>query len=155
MKKLLAVGLLAGAIAVPTAMAAKPAHTPAKPVKPVTKPVKAVVSYLFVGVVAADATADSVDVMSVKGVNRHAKRALGTATTMTVAIKATTKLRGRIVSSDGTKTFVNETYADLKAGDKVYFHIRALKGTSLDNLAKTIWIRDLTPAAPAPPAPVI
>lgn len=145
-KKIISVALAVGAVAAPAAMAAKPATLPAKPTKPVP-----VVSYLFKGVVMTDATATGVEVSPVKGTNAFARRALAGATTMSLKLDATTKLRSRSVAPDGTKSFLPETFADLKAGDVVYFHVRAKKGTALADLPAAKWVRDFT----ANPAPVV
>ena len=155
--KILSVALAVGAVAAPAAMAARPATAPAKPVKP-AKPAKPVVSYLFKGVVLANASSDKVEVSPVKGTNVFARRALAGAASigaasMTLKIATTTKLKSRVVAADGTKSFVPETHADLMAGDVVFFHIRAPKGTAAADLPAAKWIRDLT-ANPAPaPAP--
>jgi len=150
--KILSVALAVGAVAAPAAMAARPATAPAKPVKP-AKPAKPVVSYLFKGVVLANASGDKVEVSPVKGTNVFARRALDGAAKMTLKIATTTKLKSRVVAADGTKSFVPETHADLMAGDVVFFHIRAPKGTPAADLPAAKWIRDLT-ANPAPaPAP--
>jgi hypothetical protein len=147
-RRILLVGLAASVVAVPVAMAAKPATTPATPTKPaVTKPAP-VVSYLFKGMVklGTTPTATSVEIEPVKGTNIHAKRALQGATSMTVTLATTTAIRGRVVAPDGTKSFVAETFADLKPGDVVFFHIRAKKGnTDVTTLPAAKWLRDLTP----------
>jgi hypothetical protein len=131
-------------------MAVKPATAPVKPVKPATP----VVSYLFKGVVMTDASADVVEVSPVKGTNIFARRALAGAPAMTLKIATATKLKSRVVAEDGSKSFVPETYADVKAGDVVYFHIRAPKGTAAADLPAAIWIRDLTANTAPAPAPV-
>lgn len=146
--KILSVALAVGAVAAPAAMAAKPATAPAKPVKPA----KPMVSYLFKGVV-MNAAAEMVEVSPVKGTNVFARRALAGASGMTLKIATTTKLRSRVVAADGTKSFLPQSHADLQAGDVVFFHVRAPKGTAAADLPAAKWIRDFT-ANPSPaPAP--
>ncbi len=140
MRKLLAVGLVAGAVAAPAAFATGPGtHKPATPAKPV-------VSYLFKGTVLSHDTPEVVEVSPVKGTNVFARRALAGGSSMTLTLKlGTTKVFSRIVNPDGTKRFVRENPAEIKAGDVVFFHIRAAKGTALADLPAARWVRDFTP----------
>jgi len=145
MKKVLALGLIAGVVAAPAAFAAKPAHKPAPPSKQI-------VSYLFKGKVLSHDDPGVVVVSPVKGTNVFGRRALAGVdpNAVNVKIAAGTKLFSRIVKSDGTKSFVRESSADIKAGDVVFFHIRAPKGTKAPDFAAAAkWMRDFTPN-PAP-----
>ena len=144
-RRILLVGLAAGVVAVPAAIAAKPATTPATPTHPAVAAHVPVVSYLFKGKIeSVDAIAKSAVINPVKGTNIFARRALGTATTMTLSLDGTV-LRLRSFAGDGTKIFTPETIADLKPGDVVFFHIRAKKRTPLAELPAAKWLRDLSP----------
>jgi hypothetical protein len=151
-KRMLLVGLAAGVVAVPAAMAVRPATTPANPAKPaVTKP-KPVVSHLFKGKIEKVACAvPNVIINPVKGTNIHARRALGTATSMTLSLEGT-RIRSRLFAPGGAKIFVPQGCDNIKIGDVVFFHIRAKKGTVLTELPAAKWLRDLTPN-PTPPTP--
>ena len=157
MRKMLAVAAIAVAVATPATVVASGADK--KPAPPaaakVAKKKVPVVSLVFKGVVKADATAESVVISPVKGTNRHARVALKGASELMLKLTST-KLKGTVIKADGTKSTAIETYADLKAGDVVMFHVRAKKGTSLDNLPAAKWLRDFTGlVTPAPvPAPV-
>lgn len=112
--------------------------------KPPPKPV----AHVLRGVVAADAAADSVRV-DVRRANRHMRRALDGAGTVTVKIGADTRIRlvgrGKVEEPDGSVRRAG-TFADLAAGDRVIVWIRAPRGTAAADLpqAKGIW--DLGPA---------
>lgn len=145
MKKVLALGLIAGVVVAPAALAAKPAHKPAPP--------KQIVSYLFKGKVLAHDDPGVVVVSPVRGTNVFGRRALVGVdpSAVNVKIAAGTKLFSRIVKPDGTKSFVRESSADIKPGDVVFFHIRAPKGAKAPDFAAAArWMRDFTPN-PAPP----
>jgi len=142
-KRMLLVGLAAGVVAVPAALAVKPATTPANPTKP-----KPVVSHLFKGKIASvDCVLKSAVINPVKGTNIHARRALGTATSMTLSLEGT-RIRSRLFAPGGAKIFVPQGCDNLKLGDVVFFHIRAKKGTTIPTTAPFLaakWLRDLTP----------
>jgi hypothetical protein len=157
-RRILLVGLAAGVVAAPVALAEKPETTPVKPMKPAVAKHTPVVSYLFKGRVMSemvDPAVKTVVISPVLGTNLHARRYLGAATvepkSMTVNLDGTL-IRSRVVGPDGKKTFPIEAYADLKKGDVVYFHIRAKKGLKaanpLDVLPAAKWLRDLTPNPP-------
>jgi hypothetical protein len=154
MKKPLVLALAACALAAPAALAVKPAGTPVAPVKP-TKPVP-VVSYLFKGkVMSADQQAGTMTVSPVMGTNLFGRRAFYGATapyTIVVKIAATTKLRSRVIGPNGSKSFVPQSFSELREHDVVFFHIRAKKGLKAADLVDkpALWVRDLTPAPPAP-----
>ncbi len=99
MRKILAVGLLAGVVAAPAAFAVGSAHKPATPPKPV-------VSYLFKGTVLSHDDPAVVVVSPVKGTNVFARRALTGVVppTISVNIAAGTKLFSRIASSRRSTT---------------------------------------------------
>lgn len=181
MRKLIAAAVVAGVVAAPTAALAHGSKDgkDAEPVKKVApanvkkddrghkgKRVKKdpIVSMVFSAVVSADATADAVQLDSVDGINRHAERALGAADAMTLKLATATKLKGTVIKADGTKSTVRETFADLKAGDRVFFVVRAKKSAKAANLPAAKWLRDLTgtvtpapttdPASTTDPAPI-
>ena len=143
MRKIIAAALVAGVVATPaTVMAhgpekgqgekpAKVAVTPAEQSKKKAKRGKKVpvVNMVFSAVVSENATADAVVLGSVDGVNRHAERVLGAASSLTLKI-VSTKLKGTVIKADGTKSTAIETYADLKAGDRVFFVVRAKKNVA-------------------------
>jgi cold shock CspA family protein len=151
MRKVIAAALVAGAVAAPaTVLAAKPSH-PAKPVKKAP-----VVTMVFHGIVVADAVDGSVTVKPFrKGSNMHARRAALGLSEMTVKLGEATRLRGFILNAEGEKVFAPETIADLKAGDRVRFVIRARKGTQAADLPAAKWMRDftglVTPVVVTPP----
>ncbi len=160
-RRILLVGLAAGVVAAPVALATKPETTPAKPTKPAVDRHMPVVSYLFkgrVGPAGAYLPAKTIVVTPVLGTNLHARRFLGGATVLPKSITVNlegTIIRSRVVGPNGKKTFPVEAYADLKQGDVVYFHIRAKKGLKAangDTLPAAKWLRDLTPNPPVAPA---
>jgi hypothetical protein len=101
------------------------------------------VAHVLAGTVAAAATADAVQV-EVKRANRHMRRALDGATTVSIGIGADTRIRlvgpGKVTEPDGTVRRLG-TYADLTAGDRVIVKIRAPRDTAAADLpdAKRIW----------------
>ncbi len=180
MRKIIAAAVVAGVVATPSAVlahgpSASKGAEPAKKVAPakVKKDERGhkgkrakrnpFVNMVFSGIVSADASAEAVELTSVDGINRFAERALGASDTMTLKLRAATKLKGTVIMADGTKRTALETVADLKAGDRVFFVVRARKGTSAADLPAARWLRDLTgtvtpapasdPAAPTDAAP--
>lgn len=150
MRKLIAATLVAGALAAPSTVLA---HGPderkgSDPGRHVQKKVEMV----FMGVVAADATADSVALRSVDGVNRNAARVLGANDEMTIKLSGT-RLMGKVLTANGSIRMGRETFGQLKAGDRVFFVIRAPKRTTLGRLPAARWLKDFTYNAPVTPPP--
>ncbi len=143
MRKVIAAALIAGAVAAPASLVASgPGKQPEKPKKAKKAPV---VNMVFSGVVQADAAADGVVVKPLrKRSNIHARRAVVGVSEMTVKLSDATRLRGFILNAEGKRVFTRETVADLKAGDRVMFVIRAKKGTVAADLPAARWMRDFT-----------
>jgi hypothetical protein len=161
-RRILLVGLAAGVVAAPVALAERPATAPVKPTKPV-KPAVAphapVVAYLFKGkVLSVDQATKKAVVEPVFGTNLHARRFLGAVTkgdpkSLEVNLEGTV-IRSRVIGPDGKKFFPIASYADLKPLDVVYFYVRAKKGLKAangDTLPAAKWLRDLTPNPPVAP----
>lgn len=146
MRKVIAAALVAGAVAAPASVLAQEPTHPTKPNHPVKHAKKApVVSMVFHGIVVADAVDGSVTIKPFrKGSNIHARRAAMGLSEMTVQLGEATRLRGFILNAEGEKVFAPETFADLKAGDRVRFVIRARKGTLAADLPAAKWMRDFT-----------
>ncbi len=168
MRKALVAAVAATAIATPAAIAAKPTTTPAKPANPgksATAPGKVKahpVTYVFKGVLTADAVAPTADAAGAVTLNRvsgnvFARRAVLDATvkapwkvpattSVTLKLDAKTVVRGKVVENGVARP---ATAADLTAGDTVILVIRAAKRTPLADLSAAKWINE-RPAAPAP-----
>jgi hypothetical protein len=130
MKKLVSVALAAAALAVPAlATASGNGHRDKAP---------RTVEYVFAGVVSADASAVSMDLKDARGINKHARRSLAGASTVTIKLDAATRLKGRHGLKGAAVT--------LKAGDRVRVVIRAAKGVAAADLPAAKVVFDRGPA---------
>jgi hypothetical protein len=101
------------------------------------------VAFVMRGTLSADATADTA-ALNVRGGNRHARRALAGATSISVKLDATTRIRKAGVG----KT----TFSDLKSGDRVLVMWKAPRGTAAADLPAARFVIDVGPA-PTPAGP--
>jgi hypothetical protein len=129
-------------IEAPAPTAAPEAATRAKPAKIKVK--LHPVAFVFRGVLTADAASDSFT-MTVRGGNRHARRALDGAETLTVKLGPASRIlkvgMGRV------------TFSELKSGDRVLVMLRAPRMTAAADLPAAKWVIDIGPKpAPTPPA---
>jgi hypothetical protein len=102
------------------------------------------VAFVMRGILTADATADALT-MTVRGGNRHARRALDGAETITVKLGPASKIlkvgMGRV------------TFSELKSGDRVLVMLKAPRNTAVADLPAAKWVIDIGPKpAPTPPA---
>jgi hypothetical protein len=140
------------AIDVTTAQQTTPAVSPTA-LKPGDKGKSAVakvklhgIAYVMRGTLSADAASDAFT-MTVRGGNRHARRALDGADSVSVKLGATT----RIMKAGIGKASVS----DLKSGDRVLVMWKAPRKTAAADLPAARFVIDIGPAptAPAPAAP--
>jgi len=107
------------------------------------------VAFVMRGTLSADAVADSVG-MDVRGGNRHARRALAGADSVTVKLDATTRIWKAGIGK--------AAFSDLKSGDRVIVIWRAPKKTAAADLPAARFVIDIGPkpvpaAAPTTTAP--
>jgi len=165
MRKALIAAVAATAVAAPVAIAAKPTTVPAKPTAPgksATAPGKQKahpVTYVFKGVLTADATADAVTLKNITG-NVFARKSVlasgakapwkvAAATTVTLKMNADTVVRGKVVENNVPRP---AAVSDLKAGDTVILVIRDVKKKAAADLSAAKWVneRPATPVAEKP-----
>src|SRR5207253_1787673 len=111
------------------------------------------VAFVMRGTLSADATADTF-AMTVRGGNRHARRALAGADSVSVKLDATTRIwKAGIGKASST---------DLKSGDRVLVMWKAPRKTTAADLPAARFVIDIGPApavtaptttAPTTPAP--
>lgn len=105
------------------------------------------VEYVFHGVVSADASSGAVTVKGVRGISKHARRALAGASKITIKLDRTTRITG--------KHGLKGTRVTLTAGDRVQIVIRARAGLAIPALpaADVVNDRGPKPGSQAMPAP--
>jgi hypothetical protein len=129
----------------PAPTAAPEAEAAAKKAKPATVRAKLrPVAFVIRGVLTADAASDSFT-MTVRGGNRHARRALDGTETLTVKLGPASRIvkvgMGRV------------TFSELKSGDRVLVMLRAPRKTAPADLPAAKWVIDIGPKpAETPPA---
>ena len=106
------------------------------------------VAFVMRGTLSADATADAFG-MNVRRGNRHARRALAGADTISVKLGATTRIWKAGIGK--------ATFSDLKSGDRVIVMWKAPRTTAAADLPAARFVIDIGPApaaaAPTTPAP--
>ena len=145
MKKILALALVTGAIAAPVALSHGDEQRSSTRAR--------MVEYGFKGVV-VKATPTSIDIDHARGLGRFARWSLAGATTFTVKLDGTTRIRGRHGARGADVT--------LSAGDRVQILIRAPRGTAAADLPPARFVFDrgpgrgvVTPPAPDPVTPTL